>query len=110
MAEVVLNSTQYFSDSDAKAIGVYLAWLPATPSALQNQMSAPSPAVMDLGKNCTRKIAPSAIKRRVRAIQQHGLPWWVMNGRRNGVGRQEGACRVYDELNLFLRRLHLHEV
>lgn len=50
MAEIVLNSTQYLSDSDAKAIGVYLASLDATPPALRNHMVAPPPAVMNLGK------------------------------------------------------------
>ena len=50
MAEIVLNSTQYLSDSDAKAIDVYLASLDATPPALRNHMVAPPPAVMNLGK------------------------------------------------------------
>lgn len=49
MAEVVQNSTQYLNDADATAIGVYLASLPATPPALQNQTGAPSAAVQELG-------------------------------------------------------------
>nr|MBP6707094.1 cytochrome c [Achromobacter sp.] len=55
MAEVVRGSTQYLSDDDALAIGVYLKTLPATPAATQRQAASASPALMDIGGKIYRQ-------------------------------------------------------
>jgi mono/diheme cytochrome c family protein len=43
MAEAVEHSTQYFTDNDAKAIGVYLKSLPASPVVAQQPLSVDTP-------------------------------------------------------------------
>ena len=55
MAEVVRGSTQYLSDDDALAIGVYLKTLPATAAATQRQATSASPALMDIGGKIYRQ-------------------------------------------------------
>jgi mono/diheme cytochrome c family protein len=50
MAEVVHSSSQYLTDVDALAIGVYLKSLPATAQAPASPRVLPSAATMDLGR------------------------------------------------------------
>ncbi|HYG45451.1 MAG TPA: cytochrome c [Bordetella sp.] len=49
MAEVVLSSSQYLSDDDALAVGMYLKSLPPTPAAGPARGPEPQAALMDLG-------------------------------------------------------------
>ena len=75
MAEVVRGSTQYLSDDDALAIGVYLKTLPATAAATQRQATSASPALMDIGGKIYRQQCVQCHQAAGRARVRPGPRW-----------------------------------
>lgn len=55
MAEVVAGSSQYLSEADARAIGVYLKTLPAMSADPVRAVTPPSPATLEIGAKLYRQ-------------------------------------------------------